>query len=958
MASEKVSCGNIYNKSIDALLEGFNSDPKNGLKSSEIESRIIKNGYNELPKIRKSIWKIYLAPIFNFLIVILLITGIIVIILGSPESTIIIFTVVFINSLTAIVQQFRAQKALEALRKISALKAVVIRDGSQTEILTREVVPGDIVVLSQGSKIPADGRIIDSMNLMINEAPLTGESEPVEKDNNILDIVNVPIQNQSNMVFLGTYVDTGRATVLITGTGINTEIGKISNQLNEMGAIEDIPLTHKLNRLGYILGTVLIINLIILIIYKFSILTNNHQFYGDFITKALISSILRAINIMPINLPLLTTLVLVTGVLNMAKNGVIIKNLSAIESLGRVSVISSDKTGTITKNEMTVEKFWTNGVEYNVTGSGYELDGEIQKDGKNVDLKDNPTFQKFIDSIVINNNAKIVIENVKVKVRDIREKSIRRALGSPTEASLLVLAEKAGFNIDSIKKNYNIVKEYSFSSEFKRMTTVCNSFEEKFRLFAYSKGAPERMLDISSKIEIKEKVQPFEKDLKQKVLNLIQTRANQGYRTLAVGYKTLKEFDDLKRGDIEEDLIFLGFVSIMDPPRVGVKEAVDECKSADIKVVMVTGDHPSTAKTIAAEMGIYKPGDIVVEGKDIRSLNEEDFNKTTVFARVAPSDKEIIIRKFQDQDKVVAMTGDGINDSLALKMANAGIAMGITGTDVAKEIADMVISDDNFTSIKEGVKIGRGLFSKIRTIIYFFICLNIMEAVIFFGYEFIPTFVLFRSEWQHIYIFGIVHTFPSLALVIDKHPKDIMKEPPKNEEELLNKNIWVMLLFQVFLMGLGIVLVIQLTLTGIIPINGWNINKYYLLSYIPNNTSEEELVAMKARTMFITTLYIVETMFIWTFRRPNQSIIKTIKNEDFSITLFVICLITLSLHVLLICFSYYVNYEINDRLGLNLQLNYMFLSVSDWIICIIFALPGIVGIELFKHHARKKNIIF
>jgi len=958
MASEKVSCGNIYNKSIDALLEGFNSDPKNGLKSSEIESRIIKNGYNELPKIRKSIWKIYLAPIFNFLIVILLITGIIVIILGSPESTIIIFTVVFINSLTAIVQQFRAQKALEALRKISALKAVVIRDGSQTEILTREVVPGDIVVLSQGSKIPADGRIIDSMNLMINEAPLTGESEPVEKDNNILDIVNVPIQNQSNMVFLGTYVDTGRATVLITGTGINTEIGKISNQLNEMGAIEDIPLTHKLNRLGYILGTVLIINLIILIIYKFSILTNNHQFYGDFITKALISSILRAINIMPINLPLLTTLVLVTGVLNMAKNGVIIKNLSAIESLGRVSVISSDKTGTITKNEMTVEKFWTNGVEYNVTGSGYELDGEIQKDGKNVDLKDNPTFQKFIDSIVINNNAKIVIENVKVKVRDIREKSIRRALGSPTEASLLVLAEKAGFNIDSIKKNYNIVKEYSFSSEFKRMTTVCNSFEEKFRLFAYSKGAPERMLDISSKIEIKEKVQPFEKDLKQKVLNLIQTRANQGYRTLAVGYKTLKEFDDLKRGDIEEDLIFLGFVSIMDPPRVGVKEAVDECKSADIKVVMVTGDHPSTAKTIAAEMGIYKPGDIVVEGKDIRSLNEEDFNKTTVFARVAPSDKEIIIRKFQDQDKVVAMTGDGINDSLALKMANAGIAMGITGTDVAKEIADMVISDDNFTSIKEGVKIGRGLFSKIRTIIYFFICLNIMEAVIFFGYEFIPTFVLFRSEWQHIYIFGIVHTFPSLALVIDKHPKDIMKEPPKNEEELLNKNIWVMLLFQVFLMGLGIVLVIQLTLTGIIPINGWNINKYYLLSYIPNNTSEEELVAMKARTMFITTLYIVETMFIWTFRRPNQSIIKTIKNEDFSITLFVICLITLSLHVLLICFSYYVNDEINDRLGLNLQLNYMFLSVSDWIICIIFALPGIVGIELFKHHARKKNIIF
>jgi len=427
---------------------------------------------------------------------------------------------------------------------------------------------------------------------------------------------------------------------------------------------------------------------------------------------------------------------------------------------------------------------------------------------------------------------------------------------------------------------------------------------------------------------------------------------------LAVSYKTLMEFDDPKRGDIEEDLIFLGFVSIMDPPRVGVKEAVEECKSADIKVVMVTGDHPSTAKTIATEMGIYKPGDIVVEGKDIKSLNEEDFNKVSVFARVAPSDKEVIISKFQHQDKVVAMTGDGINDALALKMANAGIAMGITGTDVAKEIADMVISDDNFTSIKEGVKIGRGLFSKIRTIIYFFICLNIMEAVIFFGYEFVPTFVLFRSEWQHIYIFGVVHSLPSLALVIDKHPKDIMKEPPKNDEELLNNNLWVMLLLQVLLMGLGIVLVIQLTLAGIIPLNGWNTNEFYTLSYIPKDTSEKELVAMKARTMFITTLYIVETMFIWTFRRPNQSIVKTIKNEDFSRMLFVICAITLSLHVLVICFSYYFNNAVNNLLGLNFQLNFMFLSATDWLICIIFALPGIMGIELFKYYARKKKIIF
>ncbi|MFX1310676.1 MAG: cation-translocating P-type ATPase [Promethearchaeota archaeon] len=963
MTLANITNRNYYNKSIDELITKFNSDSVNGLKTSELENRYIEFGYNELPKIKKSIWKVYLAPIFNFLIVILIITGIVVILLGSPEDTIITFTVVGMNSFTAIVQQFRAQKALESLRQISALKATVIRDGKKfgKEIPTRELVPGDLIILNQGAKIPADGRIIESMNLTIDEAPLTGESEPEEKNSMIIEKENIPIQDQTNMVFMGTYVHTGRAKVLITGTGINTEIGKISSQLNEMGSIEDIPLTHKLNRLGYILGTVVIINLVILIIYKFTTLNLwGEIFKGNFenenISSALVSSILRAMNIMPINLPLLTTLVLVTGVLNMAQNGVIIKNLSAIESLGRVSVICSDKTGTITKNEMAVEKFWINGAEYEVTGSGYDAEGEIQKDGKIIDLTENSTFQKFVDSIIVNNNARLAFEDVKVKVGEMREKTIRRALGSPTEASLLVLAEKAGYNTQEVKKKYDIVQEYSFSSEFKRMTTVCNLFEEKFELFAFSKGAPEKILEISSNLEINGKIMRFNENKKQEILNKIQERANQGFRTLAIGYKKLKEFDNSKRNQIEKNLIFLGFVSIIDPPRLGVKEAVDECNKADIKVIMITGDHPATAKTIANEMGIYKDGDIVIEGKEINSLKNEDFNIVSVFARVAPADKEIIIEKYQNQDRVVAMTGDGINDSLALKMANAGVAMGITGTDVAKETADMVISDDNFTSIKEGVKIGRGLFSKIRTIIYFFIVLNIMEAVVFFGYEFIPTFILFKSEWQHIYIFGVVHSLPSLALIVDKHPKDIMGEPPKDDEELLNKNMWKMLLLQAFLMGLGLVLAIQITLGGIIPLNEWNVNP--TLSYIPKDTSNEELVAMKARTMFITTLYIVETMFIWTFRRPNQSVVKSVKEEDFGMILFIICAITLSLHILVICFSYQFNNVVNNTLGFNFQLNFMFLSATDWLICIIFATPGLIGIEIFKYYARRKEIIF
>ncbi len=944
-----------YNQSIEELIKEFNTDVDYGLNSSELDKRYLKEGYNELPKIKKSIWKIYLAPIFNFLIVILLITGVVIVILGSPEETVITFTVVFLNSATVIIQQYRAQKALESLRKISALKASVIRDGKQMEIFNRELLPGDISILEQGDKIPADGRIVNEINLTVDEAPLTGESEPVEKTNIIVRESDLPIQHQNNMVFMGTYVHTGRAKILITGTGTRTEIGRISQTLNEMGSIEDIPLTRKLNKLGYILGTIVLINLTLLICYKFSLLLIEGNFIQSEISHALVSSILRATNILPINLPILSTLVLITGVLYMAQGGVIIKNLASIESLGRVSVICSDKTGTITKNEMTVEKFWINEEEYDVSGSGYDAEGEIFKNSHPVNLKDNPTIIKWINAIVLNNNAQLIYEDVKIRSRDTKEIAVRRALGSPTEAALLVLAEKAGYIPYDIKRKYELINEYSFSSEIKRMSSIYKSNDNEKEIYVFTKGAPEKIIDISSQIEIKGKILSFTSNLKEIILRKIDERAKEGYRTLAVSYKIIPEVNNPKREEVESNLIFLGFVSIMDPPRRGVKDAVKECQNGDIKVIMVTGDHPATAKTIATQMGIFKEGDLVVESAHIKDDENIDFDKISVFARVEPVDKEIIVKHYQKKNKIVAMTGDGINDSLALKLANAGIAMGITGTDVAKEIADMVISDDNFTSIEKGVRIGRGLFSKIRTIIYFFICLNIMEAIIFFTYEFIPTFELFSSEWQHIYIFGIVHSLPSLALVIDTHPKDIMNEPPRDEEEILNKNMWKMLLIQAFLMGLGLVIVLQLTLGGFIPLNEWNLNPH--ISYVDLSSTSNELIAQKARTMFITTLYIVETNFIWTFRRPNKSLYRSVK-EEFSITLLIICLFTLVLHLLYICFSYAVNYYVNDIFGLNLQINFIFLSGTDWLICILFALPGIIGIEIYKYFIRKRNIHF
>jgi len=948
LSSENHNEINYYSQPIKDLIKTFNSDIDHGLKSSELNERYLKFGYNELPKIKKSIWKIYLAPIFNFLIVILIITGVVIVILGSAQDTIITFTVVILNSATVIIQQYRAQKALESLRQISALKATVIRDGNQFEVPNREIVPGDIVVLEQGDKIPVDGRIISHVNLTVDEAPLTGESEPVEKKSNTLQDNDVSIQKQSNMVFMGTYIYTGRAKTLTTGTGINTEIGKISETLNEMGSIEDIPLTRKLNRLGYILGTIVVINLMILIIYKFSLLIIEGNFIQSEISSVLVSSILRATNILPINLPILSTLVLITGVLNMAQSGVIIKNLSSIESLGRVSVICSDKTGTITKNEMTVEKFWINEEEYDVSGSGYDTEGEIYQDSTPINLRDNITFTKFIDSMALNNNAQLTYEDVKIRLKEKREMAVRRALGSPTEAALLVLVEKAGYVPYYIKKKYEFISEFSFSSELKRMSSIYKSYNNEGHIFVFTKGAPEKIIEISSSIDRNGIIKPLDSNFRKEILNKIAERANEGYRTLALSYKMLHAFNNTKREDIEKELVLLGFVSIMDPPRKGVKESIEQCQKGEIKVVMITGDHPATAKTIASQMGIHKQGDLVIEGSQLKNPVDINFAKVSVFARVEPSDKEIIVKRYQDNKQVVAMTGDGINDSLALKLANAGIAMGITGTDVAKETADMVISDDNFTSIEKGVRIGRGLFSKIRTIIYFFICLNIMEAIIFFTYEFIPTFDLFSSEWQHIYIFGIVHSLPSLALVIDTQPKDIMNEAPRDEEQILNKNMWIMLLLQAFLMGIGLVLALQLTLGGFVPLNEWNLNLSYL---------EADVVEQKARTMFITTLYIAETNFIWTFRRPNKSLYRSLKDE-FSVSLLIICLFTLALHALYICFSYVVNYYVNVKFGWDLQINFMFLSGTNWLICIFLALPGIFGIELFKHLARKRNIHF
>ncbi|MFX0132569.1 MAG: HAD-IC family P-type ATPase, partial [Candidatus Hodarchaeota archaeon] len=556
-------------------------------------------------------------------------------------------------------------------------------------------------------------------------------------------------------------------------------------------------------------------------------------------------------------------------------------------------------------------------------------------------------------SIVINNNSSIQEEEIKVKVKGQDVKVVRRSLGAPTETALLVLAEKAALDPFIMKDKFQFVQELPFDSTVKRMATVIEN--EKGEYLAFVKGASEIILNRSKKIALNNKEVILTKTKIKELSDLIERYANEGFRTLSIAFKRIGEKKDkYEREEVENDLTFHGFVAILDPPRDGVKEAVGSCESAGIKVIMITGDHPNTAKSIATQMDIFEEGEIVVEGKDIKNLNKDDLSKAAVFARVSPSDKEIIVRRLQDEEnRVVAMTGDGINDSLALKLSNTGIAMGITGTDVAKESADMVISDDNFTSIERGIRVGRGLFSKIRTLIYYFICMDLVEGIFFFSLAFIPNFE-FYTFIQHMFLVLAVHSLPPLALTFDSHPREVMKEPPRNDEEIFSRSVLKLLIFHVLFLLLGVIVGFLLCLTPILGPNEVNLNPF--ISFIdvfkipPGHSPEHQ----KAATICMTILFISEPIMVWNIRRPNSPVNKSIK-EEFNTIIFIMVVLTIIAQVILIFLSGYI---IPRLQAMGIDFNQMYLSLTDWLWVILLSIQSFIAIEVYKWRARKKKIYF
>ena len=946
----------IYNTPLDQIFAKAKTDADSGLSEEQVSASFELYGRNLIEKKKISLWKVIIAPIINLLIIIYLISAFAMWALGEVERTTPTFIIVGLNTIIAIIQQLRAEKKLDALQKLSIAHCTVVRDGKEVEIKTTEIAVGDIVLLRQGDKVPADCRLIEAVNLSIDEASLTGESEPVKKVDGdlLLGDGDIPLHDQKNMAFLGTFVSSGFGKGVVVQVGPETEIGQISSKL-EASTTGEIPLRRKMNQFAKYLGLGVLTLLIISIIHKSYLLSvlPGYELTLDTFRLALIDSIDLGMKVMPINLPLLTSIVLLTGVVAMAHKGVIVREISRTESLGRVSVVCSDKTGTLTKNEMTALYIWTLGREYEVSGRGYSPVGEISPIG-DTNTIENSVLEKLILSGYLNNNCKLIREMVETATKEGEaEKWVIKGL--PTEASLKVLAKKYPIDLTQVEEAYKFIYEFSFDSSIKRMSTVFRYNESPI---LFTKGATEWLLPLCSRaLDGEGNKVDLSEQRKTNILDNMMRYASEGYRVLSIAYRPLevemltKIGQEDVRGDFEQDLTYLGFVVILDPPREDVKQAVAECESASVKVIMITGDSLPTAKAIGSQLDIFRPGNLALEGKLLSELGDEEFLNTTVYARVSPEHKEIIVRRYQDMNRIVAMTGDGVNDALALSLADCGLAMGVTGTEVAKQAADMVITDDAFGTIVTGLEEGRGLFMKIRNVIYFFICISVMESIIFFSSTFLhtdPYYEMF-DYWQLNLLYVTAHMFPSLGFTFGNNSKYIMQEEPRNTAEIISKDIFLLMIVHMVLMGLGIVLAYYLTDYGIIGLSEFNLEG---IVHVTETVSAEK---SKARTMAFVVLFILISFCLpLQIRRMNYSVFDSLRDMDY-LREFIFYIPSV---LLLIGAIYNVEVQFFMAEVINWPLNFMFLDLRDWLICIALCLPGSVGFELVRLYCRKKGITF
>ncbi|MBN2403028.1 MAG: cation-translocating P-type ATPase [Spirochaetes bacterium] len=763
---------------IDNVVNKLGVNSHTGLSSEDAEQRLQKYGLNELEHEKKTPpWVMFFGQFKNILIIILIAAIILSALVGEVVDAAIIAVIVIFCAILGFVQEYRAEQALEALKKMLSPTIRVLRNGKEQELLSKNLVPGDIVLLEAGDKIPADARVIETHSLRCDQAALTGESVPVSKSIEPQP-AETRISDRKNIVFAGTTVTYGRGKVIVTDTAMQTVFGTIAKEVSAVQT-EKTPLEKRTEEIGKWLG-IIAIGICVLVVF-FSI--GREYLHGTidfgFVITMIMFAVALAVAAVPEALAAIVTGALAIGMRQMAKKNALVRKMPAVETLGCTTVICTDKTGTLTRGEMTVRKIFSGMQTIDVTGAGYIPEGELKKTG-GADKPVKPDESEGLRMLLLNgllcNDADLLI----------KEKDQWTITGDPTEAALVVLAEKAGLAKASLRMEYTRTEELPFSSERKRMTTVHETPDGKCH--AFMKGAPETVLNLCTHYHDGQSVKELTEEIKIKILKINEEMAGSAFRVLGFTYRELTKNTVCTEESVENNMIFLGLTGMIDPPRPEAIKAVEVCKNIRIKPVMITGDHKLTAVAIAKEIGIYNDNDRVLIGDELEKMSDSDLEKivrdVTVYARVSPTDKLKIVKAWKKIGEVVAMTGDGVNDAPALKHADIGIAMGISGTEVAKEASDMVLTDDNFASIVTAIELGRWIYDNIKKYLTYLLRCNITEVaviggvVLILGPEYLPLLPA-----AILYINLATDGLPALALGVAPPDSDIMKRPPRDPKE-------------------------------------------------------------------------------------------------------------------------------------------------------------------------------
>lgn len=877
-----------FDQNVEEVIDKVSTDPQNGLSNPEAQTRIEKYGHNKLAaKKQKNLLQLLLAQLNDVLIYILLGAAVISFAVGEESDAVIIGIVVIINAVVGVIQESKAEKALEALKQLSTPKAVVKRDGELKEIPSEEVVPGDIIIIDAGRYIPCDLRLIETANLKIEESALTGESVPVDKEASIvLDSENTALGDQKNMAFMSTLATYGRGIGIAVETGMNTQIGKIAKMLDEQEN-ELTPLQKKLAELGKFLGFGAIAICAILFIVG---LIQKRDLLEMFLT-----SISLAVAAIPEGLPAIVTIVLAMGVQKMIKENAIVRKLPAVETLGAVNIICSDKTGTLTQNKMTVTKFYADNSLNAV--SSFDLN--------------NPVHKLLLENIILCNDATYTKDS---------------KTGDPTEIALLEVGVKYNVFKEELQNAHGRVDEIPFESDRKLMTTV-NRYDDHF--YVYTKGATDNLLRLCSHAYLDGKTVQLTDAIKADIMSNANAMSDDALRVLGTAYKRI-DTQHIEIDNLEKDLTFIGLVGMIDPPREEVKDSIKTCKQSGIKTIMITGDHKNTAFAIAKELGIAENPSQSISGAELDKMSDSELgnriDNLRVFARVSPEHKVKIVKAFKAKGNIVSMTGDGVNDAPSLKMADIGVAMGITGTDVAKGASDMILTDDNFSTIVSAVEEGRNIYNNIKKSIIFLLSCNAGEIISLF----FAILLGWPAPLKPIHILWvnlITDTLPALSLGVDPGDPEVMKKKPRDPKVSL------------FAGGAAFSMIFNGVLIGVLTLAAFIIGaKMYsghtsLLPLFPENLSEE--ATTHAQTMAFVVLSVSQLFHSLNMRSADKSIFKIgIFTNKF---LFASILIGIFLQEVVITVPVLASvFKVFD------------LNMKDWAIVFLLSLMPIVFNEILK----------